>query len=80
MDRIKLDIERTIWANERTMLAYIRTAFAALILGFGIIQFAPAKFILSFGFIAVAVGIALVIAGMITYFQRKKSILKHKYN
>ncbi len=80
MDKIKLDIERTLWANERTMLAYIRTAFASLILGFGILRFATNNTIYSLGFIAVIIGIAFIIAGMKTYGSRKKAVVNHKYS
>ena len=56
---LKMEEERTFMSNERTLLAYIRTTFSALILGFALIQLSKTNTSL------LKVGIATIIGGII---------------
>lgn len=71
----KFILEQTLLSNERTMLSYVRTAFAALILGFALIQFAPDSLALTrVGAASIAAGILLIGIGLIHYSIEKKRI------
>ncbi len=63
-----MEEERTLMSNERTLLAYIRTTFSALILGFALIQLSKNnKSMLNVGIAAILGGIILGIIGIIEY-------------
>ena len=67
--------ERTILANERNTLAYIRTGFSAFVLGIaGIKLFESDGFFLYAGWIAVVIGILFIILGLVYYPIRKNRI------
>jgi uncharacterized membrane protein YidH (DUF202 family) len=67
--------ERTILANERNTLAYIRTGFSAFVLGIAAIKlFESDGFLLYAGWIAVVIGILFIIFGIVYYPIRKKRI------
>jgi len=67
--------ERTILANERNTLAYIRTGFSAFVLGIAAIKlFENDGFFLYAGWIAVVIGILFIILGLVYYSIRKKRI------
>ena len=67
--------ERTILANERNTLAYIRTGFSAFVLGIaGIKLFESDGFLLYAGWIAVVIGILFIILGLVYYPIRKNRI------
>ncbi|MHA1154907.1 MAG: YidH family protein [Candidatus Heimdallarchaeota archaeon] len=78
-----LAVDRTSLANERTFLAYVRSALAISAVGFGLIKLiktTPALVV--FGWILFAIGIAVLVIGTIRFFQFRKSIssLICKYN
>jgi uncharacterized membrane protein YidH (DUF202 family) len=67
--------ERTILANERNTLAYVRTGFSAFVLGIAAIKlFESEGFLLYAGWIAVVIGILLIILVVVYYPMRKKRI------
>ncbi|PIZ73943.1 hypothetical protein COY07_01380 [Candidatus Peregrinibacteria bacterium CG_4_10_14_0_2_um_filter_43_11] len=67
--------ERTILANERNTLAYIRTGFSSFALGIAVIKlFENDGFLLYGGWIAVVIGILFIILGLVYYPIRKKKI------
>ena len=67
--------ERTILANERNTLAYIRTGFSAFVLGIaGLKLFENDGFFLCVGWIAVVIGVLFIILGVVYYPIRKKRI------
>jgi uncharacterized membrane protein YidH (DUF202 family) len=67
--------ERTILANERNTLAYIRTGFSAFVLGIATIKlFENDGFLLYAGWIAVVIGILFIILGLVYYPIRKNKI------
>ena len=74
----KLAQERTIFANERNTLAYIRTGFASFALGLVLIKLFEenVKYVYA-GYVAAALGIIFIVLGIIYYPIRKKRILSH---
>ncbi len=74
----KLAQERTILANERNTLAYIRTGFGALVLGLALIKLFEEhiKYVYA-GYGVAALGIIFIILGLVYYPIRKKNILKY---
>lgn len=71
-----LAADRTILANERTYLAYMRTAFTAFILGASFIKFFPESFFITYlGWMAILLGFVTLGFGMVRYKQIKRLIL-----
>ena len=66
-----LTVDRTVLANERTFLAYIRTALTLFIAGVSFIQFFDSVAIEIVGWIFVPVGIATFIMGFTRYKKMK---------
>lgn len=73
----KFEEERTLLSNERTMLSYVRTSLAALVFGFVLLQFSNnnARFVAG-GYIALGIGILLLIAGLIHFSILKRRIME----
>ena len=69
-----LAIERTRLANEATLLAYIRTGLYFLVAGSTIGQFVDTVFWRYAGGPIIAIGFAIMIAGIIRYRKVKKTI------
>ena len=74
----KLAQERTILANERNTLAYVRTGFGSFALGIALIKLFEEhiKYVYA-GYGAATLGIILIILGIVYYPLRKKRILKY---
>lgn len=74
----KLAQERTILANERNTLAYVRTGFSSFVLGIALIKLFEEhiKWVYA-GYSAAIVGIILILLGIIYYPLRKKKILSY---
>ena len=74
----KLAQERTILANERNTLAYIRTGFGSFALGVALIKLLEEqiKYVYA-GYGALLVGCFFILLGLIHYPLRKKRILSH---
>lgn len=71
----KLAQERTVLANERNTLAYIRTGFSSFLLGFGLIEFLGDEIHFYYlGWGAIAFGGLLILLGLLYYPIRKKKI------
>lgn len=67
--------ERTILANERNTLAYIRTGFFAFLLGFGLIKLFEYDVIFVIGVWGVNIlGLVFIILGLVYYPIRKRKI------
>ena len=65
---IRFEEERSFMSNERTLLSYIRTTFAALILGFALIQLSKDNTsLLKIGIATITGGIILGIIGVIEF-------------
>jgi len=74
----KLAQERTILANERNTLAYVRTGFGAFVLGIALIKLFEEhiKYVYA-GYGAITLGVILIILGIVYYPLRKKKILSY---
>jgi uncharacterized membrane protein YidH (DUF202 family) len=74
----KLAQERTILANERNSLAYVRTGFGAFALGLALIKLFEEhiKYVYA-GYGAATLGMVLIILGIVYYPLRKRKILKY---
>ena len=74
----KLAQERTILANERNTLAYVRTGFASFALGIALIKLFEEniKYVYA-GYGALGIGVILIILGIVYYPLRKKKILSY---
>ena len=71
-----LDKLRTNLANERTLLAYVRTALALLIFGSAAIKFFPdAPIIVALGWIFMASGVAVLVWGF-SHFRRVSKLIR----
>ena len=67
--------ERTILANERNSLAYIRTGFSAFVFGLALIKlFEDSTISVYGGWASLLLGFLLIILGLIYYPLRKKKI------
>jgi putative membrane protein len=65
--RDELAIDRTVLANERTLLSYIRLAITLIIAGISIVHFAMEKWFETIGFLCVPIGIVAGIYGWCRY-------------
>jgi putative membrane protein len=77
---IVLAQERTLWANERTFLAYVRTACAAFVVGLAVLKFfndSAAYYYL--GLASLAIGFLFVLFGTLYYYKRKRQILSASF-
>ena len=74
----KLAQERTILANERNTLAYIRTGFGSFALGLALIKLFEEhiKYVYA-GYGATILGVTLIILGVVYYPLRKRKILSY---
>ena len=72
--RDQLAIDRTLLANERTLLSYLRSGVALFIAGLSIIHFSHELWFTVMGFLCLPGGIATVFFG-ITRFKRMGSAI-----
>lgn len=82
--RDSLALSRTMMANERTLLAYVRTGMTFMISGAGIIRFIQdGTYIFISGCILIASGVCFLCFGILRYLQYKHSLkptlLKQSY-
>jgi len=72
---IGLAKERTILANERNSLAYIRTGFSAFVLGIAALKlFEDDTLLPHLGWTAIGIGMVFIILGVVYYPIRKERI------
>jgi putative membrane protein len=72
--RDELAIDRTLLSNERTLLAYLRSAAALMITGVSIIHFAKQGWFLAVGFICIPGAITISLIGLLRFRKMSKSI------
>ena len=72
--RDELALERTLLANERTLLTYLRFGIGLLIAGVSIIQFSTQNWFGGVGIACIPVGIITGIIGVQRYRKMNKSI------
>lgn len=74
--RDELAVDRTILANERTLLSYVRLSITLIIAGISIVHFAMEKWFETVGFLCVPIGIAAGIYGWIRYRKMAGEIME----
>lgn len=74
--RDELAIDRTLLANERTLLSYLRFAVALLIAGVSIIHFLNQGWFWLLGLTCIPVGIITGIIGVVRYRKMNQSIIR----
>jgi len=72
--RDELAIDRTILANERTVLAYLRGALTLFIAGVTFLHFFDTGMLLYIGILCVPLGLAVGFFGVLRYLKMDKSI------
>ena len=72
--RDELAIDRTVLANERTMLSYLRSGVALGIAGVSIMHFANDGWFWGLGIACIPVGVVTSIIGVIRYRRMEKAI------
>ena len=72
-------LTRTVLANERTLLAYVRTSLTMLVTGVGILKFIEdGMTVLTIGWGMILGGIVILIAGIIRYQKLSNNLLTRK--
>ena len=69
-----LAVGRTDLANERTLLAYIRTALAVTAAGVTIVHFFESMWLDIIGWVLVPIGVATLVLGIVRYRRMKERI------
>lgn len=72
--RDELAIDRTILANERTFLAYLRSAVALFIAGVSIIHFSSERWFMLVGFLCLPAAILAAAVGLMRFRKMGKAI------
>ena len=70
-----LNFGRTALANERTLLAFIRTSISLLATGIGFIKLFEYQLLIVIGWIFIGVSIFIQTWGLFIYFTRRKLLL-----
>jgi putative membrane protein len=77
--RDHLAVERTILANKRTLLSYVRTAILLLGSGLTIIKlFGDQVIFLLFSGLIIVLGLGLLFIGTFEYIDVKNTLLEHR--
>ncbi len=76
--RDHLAAQRTMLANERTYLAYIRTALTLFVAGVSFIKFFDHIFYEIIGWLLIPLGILTLIKGVISYIKMKRLIAEEE--
>ncbi len=72
--------QRTKLANDRTLLAYVRTSLYFLVSGTALMKVEDLANIKEFGYLSFMISVILVITGFVNYFRIKKKIEKGNYH
>ena len=73
--RDHLAVDRTRLANRRTLLAFIRTGLYLILTCLGIWKFGDASWLMWLGWIFLALGVVLIIIGIVSYQKIRHKIL-----
>jgi putative membrane protein len=71
----RLAISRTDLANERTLLAYVRTALALAAGGVGLVQIFTSPAVVALGWALIPGGVLVLVIGVVR-FQRSRRLLR----
>jgi uncharacterized membrane protein YidH (DUF202 family) len=74
MDKVKLKKLEAHLSNERTLLSYIRTASAVLVLAVAMFKFFEEKIIMYAGFGVLVLGLLIFLLGLYRFFQERNRI------
>lgn len=77
MSHEDLGFIRTHLANERTLLAYVRTSLAFMAGGAGLVHFMPFSFSLAVGWTLITVGGVVLTVGIVRFVYVRQRINKH---
>ncbi|MCC5924783.1 MAG: DUF202 domain-containing protein [Crocinitomicaceae bacterium] len=77
--RDKLAIDRTVLANERTLLSYFRSFVVMISSGAAILKVELLEELETLGFVLVIIAPLLLLIGIVRYFQVRK-VIKHNYD
>jgi putative membrane protein len=69
--------QRTIFANERTLMAYLRTAITIMVGGFAAIKFSNDLYLEIIGIAIIPIGVILAIYSFMRYRNKQKLIEGH---
>ena len=72
----KLAVDRTWQANQRTLLAYIRTFLGFIALGLALIHFFPGYRSLAGGIAICLTGLVLLLAGLRSFLRSRQALRK----
>ncbi|RKX19020.1 MAG: DUF202 domain-containing protein [Candidatus Zixiibacteriota bacterium] len=73
----KLAEVRTKQANERTLLAYMRTALTLVVAGLSFVRFFDNRIIEIIGWVFIPFGVITVVLGIIRYINIKRHLKAH---
>ncbi|WP_114752619.1 DUF202 domain-containing protein [Pleomorphovibrio marinus] len=72
--------QRTKLANDRTLLAYIRTSLYFLVSGTALMKVEDLANIKEFGYLSFLISLVLLVLGFFNFFRIRSKILKGKYH
>ncbi|HHI02786.1 MAG TPA: DUF202 domain-containing protein [candidate division Zixibacteria bacterium] len=73
----KLAEVRTKQANERTLLAYMRTALTLVVAGLSFVRFFDNRIIEIIGWVFIPFGVITIVLGIIRYINIKRHLKAH---
>lgn len=73
-----LAMYRTELANERTLLAYVRTFIGTFAAGVGLVKLTDEQILITIGYIMIYIAPAILIVGLIRYFYYRRKVNKSK--
>ncbi|WP_242926417.1 YidH family protein [Pontibacter vulgaris] len=76
--RDQMAVQRTIFANERTLMAYLRTSIAIIGGGFAAIKLSKHIYMEIVGLVLMPTGLALALYSLYRYVQKQKLIKSQK--
>jgi uncharacterized membrane protein YidH (DUF202 family) len=71
----RLALNRTHMANERTFLAYVRTAFSLILIGIALVRFFEDPFFVYLGLLSLVGATAILIVGVFSWRFKHRSII-----
>lgn len=71
--------QRTKLANDRTLLAYIRTSLYFLVSGTALVKVEDLENVKEFGYLSFLISVLLVALGFFNYFKLRKKLIRGKY-
>lgn len=67
-------MDQTRLANERTLLAYLRTALQFMVAGVSLVRFFGNRSVTILGWFLVAVGLLLPVIGTVLFVRRRRAL------